>query len=479
MLGKNFFISLNESGNILSLFEKGNEKLNNHPRCNCFKAYDIRGKVPEELNTDLAYDIGRAFAAVYGVSKVVVGRDVRISGLELCRALVAGLIDSGVDVLDLGVCGTEEIYHAAFSLEEDSVDGGIIVTASHNPANYNGMKIVTKGARPVTGESGLRLMAEKIGRGDLPELSERKGGYRAISVREEYIRHLLSYIDPGQMRSLKLVVNSGNGCAGAIIDVLEPHLPLHFIKLHHQPDGAFPHGVPNPLLPECREDTARRVRESGADLGIAWDGDFDRCFFWDEHGNFIEGYYIVGLLAQAMLVQEPGARILYDPRLTWNTEELVRAAGGVPIMTRTGHAFIKERMRLEDALYGGEMSAHHYFRDFGYCDSGMIPWLLVCSLISDRQTSLSRLVAERMAAFPVSGEINRNVEDPDVVIRSVEKHYGNGRKDYTDGLSIAFSDFRFNIRKSNTEPLLRLNVETRGDAELLRQKTSELLDFMK
>ena len=387
-------------------------------------------------------------------------------------------MDSGVDVLELGICGTEEIYHAAFSLEDQGVDGGIIVTASHNPADYNGMKIVTRGARPVTGESGLRLMAERICRADLPGLAERRGRCEQISLRQEYINHLLGWIDPGQMRPLRLVVNSGNGCAGAIVDLLEPHLPVEFIKMQHEPDGTFPHGVPNPLLPERRAETMKMVVESGADLGIAWDGDFDRCFFWDEQGNFIEGYYIVGLLAQAMLAKEPAARILYDPRLTWNTEELVRAAGGVPIMTRTGHAFIKERMRQEDAVYGGEMSAHHYFRDFGYCDSGMIPWLLVCSLLSRRQTSLSRLVAERMAAFPVSGEINREVADPDAVIRAVEKKYGHGQKDFTDGLSIAFPEFRFNIRKSNTEPLLRLNVESRGDAELLREKTAELLNII-
>ncbi len=315
------------------------------------------------------------------------------------------------------------------------------------------MKIVTRGARPVTGESGLRLMAERICRADLPGPAERRGTCEEISLRQEYINHLLGWIDPGQLRPLRLVVNSGNGCAGAIVDLLEPHLPVEFIKMQHEPDGTFPHGVPNPLLPERRAETTRMVVESGADLGIAWDGDFDRCFFWDEQGNFIEGYYIVGLLAQAMLAKEPAARILYDPRLTWNTEELVRAAGGVPIMTRTGHAFIKERMRQEDAVYGGEMSAHHYFRDFGYCDSGMIPWLLVCSLLSRRQTSLSRLVAERMAAFPVSGEINREVADADAVIRAVEKKYGHGQKDFTDGLSIAFPEFRFNIRKSNTEPL--------------------------
>jgi phosphomannomutase len=445
----------------------------------CFKAYDIRGKVPVELDAQLAYDIGRAFAAVYGVKKVVVGRDIRLTSAELAGALSAGLLDSGVDVLDLGLCGTEEIYHAAFSLEEEGVDGGIVVTASHNPADYNGMKIVTRGARPVTGESGLLEMGGRIISGDLPARSPRPGRLEEIPGKEKYIDHLLSYIDPKNLQPMKLVVNSGNGCAGAIIDQLEPHLPIEFIKVHHTPDGTFPHGVPNPLLPERRAETARMVLESGADMGIAWDGDFDRCFFWDEAGNFIEGYYIVGLLALEMLEKQPGGRILYDPRLTWNTEELVRGAGGEPIMTRTGHAFIKERMRQEDAIYGGEMSAHHYFRDFGYCDSGMIPWLLVCSLMSKRRTRLSQLVSARMAAFPVSGELNYRVTDPDAVIREVERVYGAGEKDFTDGLSIAFPEFRFNIRKSNTESLLRLNVETRGDAELLKQKTDELVNIIK
>ncbi|MBB5347017.1 phosphomannomutase [Desulfoprunum benzoelyticum] len=440
----------------------------------CFKAYDIRGRVPAELNPPLAYDIGRAFAAVHQAKKVAVGRDIRLSGQELSRALIAGLTDMGTDVLDLGICGTEEIYHAAFSLEGEGVDGGIIVTASHNPADYNGMKFVTRGARPVTGESGLRQMAEKISRGILPPPTDSKGRYGERSLQAEYVRHLLGTIDSAGLQPLKIVVNSGNGCAGAIIDLLAPQLPFDFVRLHHDPDGTFPHGVPNPLLPECRAETARLVLESGAALGIAWDGDFDRCFFWDEHGTFIEGYYIVGLLALEMLEREAGAKILYDPRLTWNTEELVRAAGGVPVMTRTGHAFIKERMRREDAIYGGEMSAHHYFRDFGYCDSGMIPWLLICSLLSRRRATLSSLVAERMRAYPVSGEINFRVGDPDAVISTVEQRYGHGTIDRTDGLSIAFADFRFNIRKSNTEPLLRLNVETRGDAALLARVLAEL-----
>lgn len=448
-------------------------------RLACLKAYDIRGRVPDELNHELARQIGRGFAAVYGLTRVAIGRDIRLSSEDLAAALADGLREMGADVLDLGLCGTEEIYHAAFSMEKDGVDGGVIVTASHNPADYNGMKFVARGARPVTGESGLKEMERLIVEGGLPAPAATPGRLIRFDNKHNYIRHLLGYIDPGALVPLKIVVNSGNGCAGAVIDLLAEHLPFQFIRLHHQPDGSFPHGVPNPLLPENRDETARAVREHGADLGLAWDGDFDRCFFWDETGGFIEGYYIVGLLAREILAREPGAKILYDPRLTWNTEEQVREAGGVPVMTRTGHAFIKERMRLENAIYGGEMSAHHYFREFGYCDSGMIPWLLVAALLSREGKKLSTLVADRMAAFPVSGEINSRVADPDKVIAEMLATYQDGEKDFTDGLSVAYPDYRFNIRKSNTEPLLRLNVETRGDARLLREKTEELLRLIR
>ena len=444
----------------------------------CFKAYDIRGKVPDELNAPLARKIGRSFAAVYNLKKVVVGRDIRLSSEDLVQALISGLRDMGVYVLDLGLCGTEEIYHAAFSMETAGVDGGIIVTASHNPADYNGMKFVVRGARPVTGESGLKEMARLIATDNLPQFGAAPGQLECINNKHNYVQHLLGYIDTKKLKPLKIVVNSGNGCAGAIIDLLAAHLPFQFVRVYHEPDGTFPHGVPNPLLPEKRAETARMVLEHRADLGIAWDGDFDRCFFWDEKGNFIEGYYVVGLLAREMLNQEPGGKILYDPRLTWNTEEQVRQAGGIPIMTRTGHAFIKERMRQENAVYGGEMSAHHYFRDFGYCDSGMIPWLLVSALLCREGNKLSELVADRIAAFPVSGEINNRVNDPDAIIARIKKSYGDGEMDYTDGLSIAYPGFRFNIRKSNTEPLLRLNVESRGNIEILQEKTTELLSFI-
>jgi phosphomannomutase len=445
----------------------------------CFKAYDIRGRVPEELNPEMAFAIGKAYSAIFGVKRVAVGHDIRLSSIALVNALTDGLLESGVDVVQLGLCGTEEIYHAAFSMEKDGIDGGIIVTASHNPADYNGMKFVVKGARPVSGDSGLWQMAEMITAKDFLPPAPISGQVISLPDKSTYINHLLGYINRASLKPLKIVVNSGNGCAGAVVDLLEKQLPFQFIKLNHEPDGSFPRGVPNPLLPENREETAQAVRKHGADLGIAWDGDFDRCFFWDENGEFLEGYYIVGLLALEMLLQEPGGTILYDPRLTWNTEELVLQAGGVPIMTKTGHAFIKERMRKEDAVYGGEMSAHHYFRDFGYCDSGMIPWLLVCSLLSRGEKKLSELVEERVAAYPVSGEINSTVADPDAVIKLIEARYSDGERSYVDGLSVSYPDFRFNIRKSNTEPLLRLNVETRGDTELLEAKTKELLEIIR
>ncbi len=445
----------------------------------CFKAYDIRGKIPDELNPNLALDIGRAYAAVFQPRKVAVGHDIRLSSPELTAALVEGLLESGVNVLHLGLCGTEEIYHAAFSMEDRGLDGGIVVTASHNPADYNGLKFVTKGARPVTGEAGLKQMAELIVNGGLPAPAEKIGIETRVENKNEYIQHLLGYVDLQDLAPLKIVVNNGNGSAAPVVDLLEQELPFTFIKAFHEPDGTFPNGVPNPLLPENREETSRLVREHGADFGVAWDGDFDRCFFWDEKGNFIEGYYIVGLLALELLNQSPGAKILHDPRLIWNTEELVKAAGGIPIMAQTGHAFIKERMRLEDALYGGEMSAHHYFKSFGYCDSGMIPWLLVASLLSRRAVPLSSLVTDFMAAHPVSGEINNVVANPDAVIAEIEARFQGGEKDYTDGLSVSFPEFRFNIRKSNTEPLLRLNVESRANPDLLKEKTDELLQIIK
>ncbi len=450
----------------------------------CFTAYDVRGRVPEELNSDIAGRIGLAFCRSIGARKLVVGRDMRLSSPEIAEALSIVLTEAGIDVVDIGLCGTEEMYFAVFSGEADGVDGGIMVTASHNPADYNGMKFVRQGARPMSRDSGLLDVARNAASADwyreaLAQKPGKVGTRLEVLDKSFYLSHLLSSIELGRLKPLTLVVNGGNGCAGPIIDLLEKQLPFTFIKLNHQPDGTFPNGVPNPLLPEKREVTAQAVREHGADLGIAWDGDFDRCFLYDENGRFIEGYYIVGLLGVAMLGLHPGATILHDPRLIWNTQEMVRAAGGRPVITKTGHAFIKEKMRQENAVYGGEMSAHHYFREFGYCDSGMLPWLLVCQLISEQGKGLSAMVDERMRAYPVSGEINSTVADPDAVIQKVKDKYSDGEKDYTDGLSVSYSAYRFNLRKSNTEPVLRLNVETRADEQLLQDKTEDLLELIR
>jgi phosphomannomutase len=442
----------------------------------CFKAYDVRGRVPDQLNEDIAYRIGRAYADVIGPAAVAVGYDIRLSSPALCDALTRGLLDAGVDVLSIGQCGTEEIYFAAFHAP---VDGGIVVTASHNPADYNGMKFVRKGARPVSGDTGLFEIRDIARAGVFSRSGQ--GSLQHIDTRAAYVEHLLGYIDVTAQKPLKIVVNAGNGGAGAVIDALEPHLPFEFIKLYHQPDGTFPHGVPNPLLPENREPTSAAVREHGAHLGIAWDGDFDRCFFFDEHGEFVEGYYIVGLLADTFLRRYPGEKVVHDPRLTWNTIDIVRALGGIAVQSKTGHAFIKERMRSENAVYGGEMSAHHYFRDFAYCDSGMIPWLLVCQLMLDTGQPLSELIAQRALAFPVSGEINSEVADPAALLQQIEQRYGPTALNIqaVDGLSMEFADWRFNVRMSNTEPVVRLNVESRADTALMQSKTAELLAMIR
>ncbi len=439
----------------------------------CFKAYDVRGRLPDELNEDIAYHIGRAYASFLRPERVVTGRDIRTTSQQLCNALNDGLMAGGVDVFDIGLCGTEEIYHATFS---EGFDGGIMVTASHNPIDYNGMKFVRQGSRPISGDDGLNIIRDLAAQRAFQEVLQ-SGTTTHIDLKSKYIEHLLAYVDLKALRPLKIVVNPGNGCAGPIIDRLEKYLPCQFIKVHHQPDGTFPNGIPNPLLPENRSATSEAVVKNGADFGIAWDGDFDRCFLFDEKGGFIEGYYIVGLLAESFLRRTPGARIIHDPRLTWNTIDIVRQGGGVPVMSKTGHAFIKARMREEDAVYGGEMSAHHYFKDFAYCDSGMIPWLLVYGLICASGKTLGQLVRERQQKFPASGEINRRVDDPKMLFEVVRQKYSHDAVscDEIDGISIEHRDWRFNLRASNTEPVIRLNVESRANEALMRTRTEELL----
>ena len=439
----------------------------------CFKAYDVRGRVPDQLNEDIARRIGRAYAEVIRPRQVVVGHDIRLSSEAIKAALTEGLREQGVDVYDIGLCGTEEIY---FATSHAGMDGGIAVTASHNPKDYNGMKFVREESRPISGDTGLKDIRSLAEANEFTAATTR-GDLHPLDIDEAYVQHLLSYVEVPALKPLKIVVDAGNGGAGRVVDLLESHLPFEFFKLHHEPDGNFPNGVPNPLLPENRSAAIEAVREHGADLGLGWDGDFDRCFFYDEHGDFIEGYYLVGLLAEAFLKRYPGARIVHDPRLTWNTVDIVTDLGGEAVQTKCGHAFIKERMRLENAVYGGEMSAHHYFRDFAYCDSGMIPWLLVTALISESGQSLSSMVQQRMAAYPCSGEINRTVEDAAAAMERVADRYREQAKtiEDVDGLSMDMGDWRFNLRLSNTEPVVRLNVESRGDVAMMEARTAELL----
>ncbi len=443
----------------------------------CFKAYDARGKVPDELNEDIVYRIGRAYAQFLKPKQVAVGRDVRLSSDSLFSALTSGLMDSGVDVLDLGICGTEQVYFAAFNQQ---LDGGIMITASHNPVDYNGLKFVRENSKPMSGDSGLVTIRELAESNEFED-ANKKGQIIPTDLSKLYIEHLLSYLKkPASLKPFKIVANSGNGVAGPVMDLLEKHLPFEIIKIQHEPDGNFPNGIPNPLLPEGRSATTDAIKEHGADFGIAWDGDFDRCFLFDENGSFIEGYYIVGLLGSQMLNQYPGEKIIHDPRLIWNTQEMASQNGGTAIQSKAGHAFIKEKMREVNAIYGGEMSAHHFFRDFGYCDSGMIPWLLISEIMTEQNKSMSQLVNERIEAYPVSGEINRTVGDAQKVIESVKKHFDDQSYEFdsTDGIGLTFDTWRFNIRSSNTEPLLRLNVESRGDIKLMEEKRDLLLNLI-
>ena len=442
----------------------------------CFKAYDIRGQIPNQLNPDVAYRIGNATAEYLNARCLVVGRDIRLSSQELNDAVCQGVIDAGVEVLDIGLGGTEMVYFGTAHL---GADGGIMVTASHNPADYNGLKLVREEARPISGDTGLqdiRALAEK----DERLLAGTKGARNQVDIFEDYIAHLLSYVDVDGLGPLKLVVNPGNGGAAIAMDGLRSHLPFDLVEVNYEPDGTFPNGIPNPMILDNQAVTSKAVVAEGADMGIAWDGDFDRCFFFDEKGGFIEGYYIVGLLAESILQKNPGGKIIHDPRLTWNTLDIVEAAGGQAVQSKSGHSFIKETMREVDGVYGGEMSAHHYFREFSYADSGMIPWLLVAELISTTGKSLAELVGERQARFPASGEINRQVENAGATLQLLHDRYAEDALlvDDVDGYCFEFADWRFNIRMSNTEPVVRLNVESRGDVELMQQKTEEVLELM-
>ncbi|MBF8805840.1 MULTISPECIES: phosphomannomutase [Pseudomonas] len=444
----------------------------------CFKAYDIRGQVPADLNDDIAYRIGRALVAELGGRSYVVGRDMRLESPSLSRALMKGLTEGGADVIDIGLCGTEEVY---FATSHYQADGGIMVTASHNPKGYNGMKLVREQSRPISGDTGLSDIRQRVEAGDIGPQAAIPGNVREAFEKSAYIAHLLTYVDLAALKPLKVLADPGNGAVGPVLELLKARLPLEITIINGEPDGNFPNGIPNPLLPENRDLTRQAVLATGADMGIAFDGDFDRCFFFDNQGRFIEGYYVVGLLAEMLLAKHPGSKIIHDPRLTWNTIEQVQAAGGVAIQSKTGHAFIKERMRAEDAVYGGEMSAHHYFRDFAYCDSGNIPWLLVAQLMSVTGKSLAQLVDERIAAFPCSGEINYEVADVKGTIEKILAHYlpQNPSVDRTDGISVEFADWRFSLRGSNTEPLLRLNVESRGDQAAVDRQVAQIAGLIR
>ncbi|CDU03462.1 Phosphomannomutase [Vibrio coralliirubri] len=465
----------------------------------CFKNNDIRGDIGKQINEPLAYLLGKAFGEYVlsatpetpfdGLAQVVIGRDNRETSLSLQEAMTKGLIESGITVIDLGMTGTEEVYFATRHLK---AIGGIQITASHNPINYNGMKLVGVDASPISKNSGLDEIKRRIEElnqdlnCNLPFAHTQPSTFsRSTSILAPYVDHLLSYISPSELSPMKIVVNAGNGVAGHVIDALENKfnelgVPITFIKVHHTPDGNFPNGIPNPLIRENQTATRDAVLEYSANLGVAWDGDFDRCFFFDEQGNYIEGYYIVGLLAEAFLVKQSNATVLHDMRMTWNTIEIANTHGGKAIGIKAGHALIKEKMRETNAVYGGEMSAHHYFRDFGYCDSGMIPWLLVIELMSKTQQSLHQLTSTSIDRFPSSGEINRRVSDPEQVMACVLSHYRDNAVeiDHTDGISVNMGTWRFNLRKSNTEPLMRLNVETKQDRTLLTLKVDELLSFL-
>ena len=445
-------------------------------RLSSFKAYDIRGKVPSELNADLAYIIGKTYPVLINAKKIVIGHDIRKSSEEISAALAKGLTESGVDVIDIGLCGTEMVYYATPALD---ADGGIMITASHNPPEYNGMKFVKKGSVPVGYDSGLKEMEMMILKNELALRSAKLGTIKQRYIMDKFIHNLKRFYDPNKINKYKIVVNAGNGCAGLALNALEKDLPIEMIKIFNEPDPNFPNGVPNPLLIENRKPTIDAVIKNKAALGVAWDGDYDRCFFFDEKGNFVEGYYIVGLLAKSILKKNPGGKIVHDPRLTWNTLEIVKKFGGTAVVSKSGHAFIKQKMREVNSVYGGEMSAHHYFRDNAYSDSGMIPFVLILQLMSEENKPFSQLVEEMIAAYPCSGEINSEIADPAGKIIEIEKKYSDGKINKLDGLSVEYDNWRFNLRMSNTEPIIRLNVEAKGDIRLMEKKTKELLHLIR
>jgi len=433
----------------------------------CFKAYDIRGEIDININEAIAYRVGRSVAQHFNSKAIVVGFDARETSPAFAKAVGQGIMDAGSNLIDIGLAGTEEMYWAVSNF---SASAGIMVTASHNPINYNGMKIVKSGSRPLDDYEDFKVI-KNLAETEKWTKTDNKGSHLDYSdeARSDYVTKVMSFVNRNELKPLKIVINSGNGAAGPTFDAIEKKLntnyaKIEFVRADHTPDSTFPNGIPNPLLPENHHKTADIVKNVGADFGVAFDGDFDRCFFFDETGKFVPGEYLVGLLASIFLEKEQGATIVHDPRVIWNTQDIVSQKGGKAEQSKTGHAFIKQTMRKHEAVYGGEMSAHHYFRDFAYCDSGMIPWLLVAELVSIKNQSLGDLVKDRVSSFPSSGEINFKVKDADNSISSVLENYQSQAKtlDKTDGFSLIIDDWRFNLRKSNTEPLVRLNIESKG-----------------
>ena len=464
-------------------------------KINSFKAYDIRGELGVSLDDAIAYRIGRAFAQILSQtakshselqalkSAIVIGSDIRDSSELLKQATIAGIRDAGIDVIDLGMTGTEEVY---FATSHYQVLGGIEITASHNPINYNGLKLVKEQSKPISADDGLAEIQALAESGQFADVTT-KGSMQLLTDKSAYIDHVISFVDKNKLKPLKIVINSGNGSAGPVVDLLLDKLtqagePIDVIKWHHEPDGSFPNGIPNPMILANRASTLQAVIQHKADLGIAFDGDFDRCFLFDETGQFIDGSYIVGMLAQAFLNKYPNESIVYDPRVIYNTEAVISEHNGTAVISKSGHSFIKQVMRESGAIYGGEMSAHHYFRDFFYCDSGMIPWLLTIELLSITGKTLSELVTGYITAYPSSGELNFRLttSDADSIIKAIEDKFSaqNPTKSTLDGLSLNFDNWRFNLRTSNTEPLIRLNIETRGDEPLLASKTQDIEQWL-
>jgi len=449
----------------------------------CFKAYDIRGEIGVNIDENIAYRIGRAVAQHLRAKSVVIGFDARETSPAFATATSQGVRDAGADVLNIGMAGTEEMYWA---VTEFGACAGIEVTASHNPINYNGMKIVKSHSRPLDDAGDFQVIKALARSQEWANVGEvGKEFDRSKEARKAYVDRILSFVDVKVLRPLKIVMNSGNGAAGPTFDAIADRLrtlgaPLEFVRVHHTPDATFPNGIPNPLLPTNHSATADVVMAQAADFGVAFDGDFDRCFFFDETGQFVPGEYVVGLLASIFMEKEVGAKIVHDPRVIWNTRAIVAQKGGVAVQSKTGHAFIKQTMRSNEAAYGGEMSAHHYFRDFAYCDSGMIPWVLVTELVSRSGRSLGNCVKDRFAAFPSSGEINFKVTDADKAIENVLSAYRAKAIsiDQIDGVSLAFENWRFNLRRSNTEPLVRLNLESKGRADMLEAQVSAIAELL-